>query len=341
MARLLRTLTLAWVAAALRVSPTQKDVDTERVKLGKMSTMLSSMLSNKALSNSKVAPSLKLFASNLDTILNMTKTMKPVDAMKKLSDARAGVKGLLSDMTKTQESLMKDDFQSRESLLMGVLMTHQKDAIDAQKNILQADEFKGLDVSKALLQSNDTAKPLYVQAATYLDSHKNAGGEMAHTSASHAAHAEALAASLERRVSTLVTELNTKQSHHAKKMAELQALVSKGGKEVNILKATIKREEHRFKKWAALQQHDIDTMKTAADAVRKGDVKALDRARSALQASLNSLKDKNGGMMVFLQQGNTLFEQDCPYCAAQCVEKCHNKGEPYTACLGECADAGK
>jgi len=44
---------------------------------------------------------------------------------------------------------------------------------------------------------------------------------------------------------------------------------------------------------------------------------------------------------MFLQLANTFMERDCPYCAAQCVDKCHTAGKPYVTCLTECADAGK
>jgi len=36
-----------------------------------------------------------------------------------------------------------------------------------------------------------------------------------------------------------------------------------------------------------------------------------------------------------------VMTRDCPYCAAQCVDKCHQAGNPYVQCLTDCADAGK
>ena len=55
--------------------------------------------------------------------MNETKSMKPGDAMEKMLAAKAGVAGLVREMTKQQESLMKEDFEQRESLLVSVLMT--------------------------------------------------------------------------------------------------------------------------------------------------------------------------------------------------------------------------
>jgi len=44
---------------------------------------------------------------------------------------------------------------------------------------------------------------------------------------------------------------------------------------------------------------------------------------------------------MFIQLADTYMVRDCPYCAAQCVDKCHTAGKPYVTCLTDCADAGK
>lgn len=44
---------------------------------------------------------------------------------------------------------------------------------------------------------------------------------------------------------------------------------------------------------------------------------------------------------LFIQLASTITQSDCPYCAAQCVDKCHQAGKPYVQCLTDCADAGK
>merc|ERR1719446_239157 len=44
---------------------------------------------------------------------------------------------------------------------------------------------------------------------------------------------------------------------------------------------------------------------------------------------------------LFIQLASTFRNRDCPYCAAQCVDKCHQAGKPYVQCLTDCADAGK
>jgi len=338
---------VAGIANKSVVAVTQKDVDGERMKLDKMAVMLGGMLKSEGLSHSKIAPALKLFADNLETVLNASKSMKPSEAMKAMAAAKVGITGLVGEMTNHQESLMREDFQQREELLMGVLMNKKNAPMKEQLEILENEDFAGLDVSKELLKANNQAllipmsdQPLYIQAAQYLDTHKNASGVVSH--ASHEKSSNATAAVFDKRVTALENEAKVKEMTHKKKVQKLTDLAKKAtGKSATMMNALVKRENHQYKKAAASAQHDIASMKEAAAALHSGDMKALNHARAALQQSLDALKNKNGAMLVFLQQAHRILEKDCPYCAAQCVEKCHNNGKAYVACLGECADAGK
>jgi len=320
-------------------APTETEVNAERARMERMEAMLASLLEGPGLARSQVAPALKLFAASLHSVLNESKAMKPGDAMQKLTAAGAGVERLVSSLTQRQESLMREDTEQVESLLTGVLMTNRNAPMEKQFEILKSEDFAGLDVSKALLKLHDNKTALYMQVARYLDTHKNAGG--APVSQHRENRVEAMAASLDARVVSLQRDAKRRAVQHKKKREDLLKLVAAGGKNVRMLKAMAKREERNFKKWEARSEHDIKSMKEAAHAVRSGDTKALMRAREALQQSLDALKHKNAGMLVFLQQANAFLQNDCPYCAAQCVEKCHSSGEPYLACLSECADAGK
>jgi len=321
-----------------KVTPTEKDVERERVKLEKMSVMLGSMLKAKGFAHSKLVPALKLFEDNLQSVLNSTKSMKPEEAMSKLEAAKAGVTGLVSDMTKQKEDLMREDVEQRDSLLMGVLMTNKDKPMEKQLEILKTEDFEGLDVSKELIKTHENKTALYMQAAKYLDTHKE--GSIVASFKTHAARAAATAAVLDKRVSALEKEAKEKEARHKKTMDSFAKLVKKGGKTEKMQKAIMKRQERNYKKWAASEQHNIAIMKEAATAVHNGDPKALAHARAALQQSLDNLKNKNSGMLVFLQQANTYLQTDCPFCAAQCVEKCHNDGKSYVVCMGDCKDAG-
>lgn len=324
---------------------TPKDVEAEKAKLSHLAQGLTAMLGSQggAISKSKVAPALKLFLNNLQGVLKeVDKTTAPAEAMRKLLTAKAGVSGLVSELSSQQESLMKEDTSQRESLLLGVLLTRQKESMDKQLEVLHSTDFAGLDVARALLSNHSAGSALYVQAAAYLDSHR-AAGTQATATGKRIVRVDAMASSLDRRVEALEREADTRAKHHQKKVEELNNLISKAslGKTQRVLKATLKREEHDYKKWVALRRHDIDSMKAASEAVRSGDVKALERAKNALEKSLEALKGRSSGFLVLLAMGHRLLDQDCPYCAAQCVEACHNRGEPYVGCLTECADAGK
>jgi len=330
----LRSANRTNASVAVPALPTQKDVDVESAKLEKIAVLLGHMLKGD-LKQSKVAQDLKLFTDNLQSVLTESKTLKPVEAMKKLASARAGVSGLVGELTKTQESLMHEDLDQRESLLMGVLMTHKNATMQKQLELLKSKDFEGLDVSKELLKAHDNKTALYLQAAKYLDVHEHAGVARRKSSV------DKIAASFDKRVAALETAAEHEEARHKKKVEWMSKLAKKGGKDAKMMLAMAKHEEHSYKKMSAQSKRDIASMKEAAAAIRSGDLEALNHARAALQKSMDALKNKNAGMLVFLQRAHVALKKDCPYCAAQCVEKCHNKGESYTSCLSECADAGK
>lgn len=66
-----------------------------------------------------------------------------------------------------------------------------------------------------------------------------------------------------------------------------------------------------------------------AVATKKIEKKPLAKAASAAARTM------------FIQLTNSFMNRDCPYCAAQCVDKCHQDGKPYVQCMTDCADAGK
>jgi len=89
--------------------------------------------------------------------------------MKRLKDAEAGVASLTKDLVAQQESLMKEGDDQKTSLLLGVLMTRQKDTMEEQLKVLKSEDFSGLTVVKALLAKHDEKVPLFKQVADLLD----------------------------------------------------------------------------------------------------------------------------------------------------------------------------
>lgn len=337
-------------AAPVAHKATQADVDALHARLEKLAGALEGMVKDKsgALSKAKIGSEMEMFVKELHTVLSETKSIKdPVVAMKKLEDARASMSALTTDLTARQESLMKEGEEQKESLLLGVLMTRQKDSMDKQLDVLHSDDFKDLDVSKFLVSKHTNKTALYMQAAAFMDSHQGKAStklvmDGASLRAKAQARADALAASFEKRVESLQKVHDAKEKQHNKRMKELEAAIKKAGKKSqHALESMKKREDRSFKKWSAMQKHDIESMKLAVKAIKNGDLKALEKAKQALEDSIKSLKNKNGGFLVLLDLGHKLMDKDCPYCAAQCVDKCHEEGKPYTSCLTECADAGK
>lgn len=328
---------------ATTAAPTAADVQKLHQKLAVLAANLGGMLGAKdgTLAHAKVAPALQIFLKELNASLKETSSISdPAVAMKKLLDAKAGIASLTSELTMRQESLMKEDESQRESLLLGVLMTKQSEPMDKQLQILNSDDFSKLEVSKSLLAKHDPKTPLFTQAATYLDKH-HGSNEGSHA-ASVVSKRQSIIASLEKREQALEEEYKQHAQRHGKVVEGLNKRMKTASKaELHTIEQLKKREERQFKKWAATRQHDIKTMKMALDAVKTGDMKELNRARSALEDSLKALQSSNGGFLVLLQQGHQLMERDCPYCAAQCVDKCHQEGNPYVQCMTTCADAGK
>jgi len=319
---------------------TQKDVDHARATIEKMAMVLQGMLHNSnSLQHSQVAPSLKLFADNLQSVLKQSRALQPAEAIRKLATAQASITGMVGELTHQQEKLMHEDVEQREDLMMGVLMTNKNAPMEKQLAILRSEDFQLLDVSKALVNSHDAKTALYVQAAQWLDTHKHSGGMMLYIKS--ATRVEDMASSLDRRVHALEKEAESKKKRQLKAIEQMKVIVKKGGKTGKRMQSLLKREERACKKEAIVSQRNIAIMKQAADAVRSGDMAAVKRAEQALQKSMDAIKDKNAGMLVLLQRSNAILERDCPFCAAQCVGKCHSEGKPYTECLTVCADAGK
>jgi len=329
--------------------PTEADVEKLHERLEGLAAKLNSMVKDKngPLMKAKIGPEMEMFVKELNSVLSETKSIKdPVVAYQKLEDARASMGALTSELTHRQEDLMKEGEAQQESLLLGVLMTKTKEPFAKQLEVLHSDDFKNLDVSKFLMKSNSTA-PLYVQAATYMDTHQSkATAKMVMDEASlHAKaqeRADALAASFEKRVESLEKVHAAKEKQHKTKMKELEEGIKKAGKKSKkVMESLKKREERTYKKWDVMQKHDIESMKAAVTAIKTNDLKALEKAKGALEDSIKNLKSKNGGFLVLLELGHQFMEKDCPYCAAQCVDKCHTEGKPYVTCLTDCADAGK
>jgi len=212
---------------------TQADVDKLHKKLETLAGALESTVETK-LSATKIGPEMKVFVTELKKVLVETKAIKdPAVAMKKLSDARAGMAGLTAELTGRQEDLMKEDESQKESLLLGVLMTRQKEPIAEQMKVLQGNDFADLPVSRELLAKHDNKTALYVQVANYLDSHKGAlatnllvGNATERNNA--LAKVDAMAKYFEQRVGSLEKARDAATKRHVERMDFFEEGCSKG-----------------------------------------------------------------------------------------------------------------
>mmetsp|Transcript_58860 Transcript_58860/g.127318 ORF Transcript_58860/g.127318 Transcript_58860/m.127318 type:complete len:375 (-) Transcript_58860:18-1142(-) len=335
--------------------PTSEAVEAERTSITHYVTSLNALLNMNAgpLGGSKVGPTLRVFAQKLTSVLEETKSIKdPVLAMSKLKAAKGSVSALVKDLTTQQASLMAEDAAQRESLLLGVLMARQTYPIAEQMEVLKSVDFASLPVVQELLHRHNATTPLYQQVAQYLDKHHGVAGAAVSSEvirnvtlskeAVARGHMLDLAAKFEKRVTALQLELDTRSKQHEAKMEQLNKQISKvSTHDARLLKYARKREERNYKKWVATREHDLKSMRAAADAMRTGDIEAIKRIQRAMAESLKAMKSNGQGFLVLIQQGHRFLAHDCPYCAAQCLDACHERGASYAQCLGECADAAK
>lgn len=330
-------------AAQAQVPSTAAQVQALRSKLEKMATGLDA--ASCSMTSTKIGPELKAFVAELHTVLKETKGMADnAAALKKLEAARQGVIQLTKDLSARQEAIMKDEESQKESLLLGVLMTHQKEPMSEQLKVLSNEDFTMLPVSKALLASHNNSAPLFGQVAAYLDTHKAKGiAVRTETEDEKKARQAAMAATLQKVLDSMQKSYDARVLSHAKHEKEFQAeLKSTTSKKTRHMKQAIRKgEERKFKKWAATQKHTIETMKKAIAGVKAGDMSAVNQAKAALQHAMQALKDNNSGFLVLLSLGHRLMGRDCPFCVAQCLDKCHTAGKSYVQCMTDCEYAGQ
>lgn len=350
-------------AVAEAPESSQKEITALRAKLQTVSAGLATLL-NGALKNSKLAPEFETFLSELKVTLNETATEKDsAKALKRLKDAQAGVKALTEDMTHQQERLMKETEDQTLSLLLGVLTTRAKEPMEKQLEVIKSEDFAKLAVVKAVLAANDTKTPLIQQVGAWLDKHSPAptAGSPSWSPAAEKAAPEIpdklkagkdgkpdvtpIVQALEVRLDSLKDHEKREAELHSKVMKELDAAEEKekekSPKRAHRIELMKKKETRKYAKQDAMNKHDVKSMNDAIDAIKKGDMKALMKAQSALMDSMKAMQAQSGGFLYLIQLGHRSQSLDCPYCAAQCFDKCHASGKSYTTCLTDCADAGK
>jgi hypothetical protein len=317
-----------------------------RAQLAAVSAGLKPMLDPKgALAKTEVGTDLRKFYDEMQVILNETAGRKDANSLDELQKAQTHVHSLVKELTTRQTTLNDENEDQQNSLLLGVLMTRQKEPVDKQLEVLESPDFAKLAVTKALLAKKDMKTPLFQQAASYIDAHPHSGG--AHQKGGKpAAHGLSdIVSGLQERLNHLEAGVARAKKLHANTTANLEAEEKKQMKKskgkAHAIHLLMKREDRKFAKMMAIQKNDMQVMKEAIAAIKKGDIQALARAQAALTASVEAMQSHNGGFLVLVQESLREAGKDCPFCVAQCVDKCHQAGKPYVSCLPDCADAGK
>jgi len=330
--------------AAAPPKASKDEVELVHRKLEKVAAGLEKMLGKGhegSLSDAKVAPMLQTFLKELRTTLASTAAPKDYGmALKKLRNAEAGIADLTSALSQQQAALMHQGAEEEASLLLGVLMARKGESFEKQLEVLQSPDFRNLAVSKDLLAKMDKTTPLVQQVAAWMDKHSDKK-----TVAAADEKATKLSKTLlyfSKRVETLKREGERMKKVHDMSVSRIEELIKNSLKnEKHKYELLKRRSDRQYRKNSAVQASQLKMMENVVTALRRGDVSALRQAQEALQASMRAMKQQTGNFLHLLQLGHRLASQDCPYCAAQCIDKCHNEGKAFSECLTVCQDAGK
>lgn len=345
----------AVAASLLRSTPVkphgdEAEVEQLRAKLTKVSGGFSKLLSGST-GKTHVGSMMAKVETEVQQALKETAQPKDIKkALKRLQEANGAVKQLSVDMATEQTQLMHEGQEQEESLLLGILMQRQNQPMSKQLEVANDPEFAKLPCVIAVLAAKDTKTPLFKQLATYLDAHspkpmkaKDELPSKLKTSKDGKPDVTPIVLALEAQLKKMEEHVKRMEEHHKKTdAAYVNATVEKKNNTrlVHQIKNLKKHDDRDFAKQDAMAKHDAQSLKAAIEAVKKGDMAGLAKAQEALDASMKAAQARSGKYLYLIQLMQRTEGQDCPYCVAQCVDKCHTEGNPYVTCLTTCADAG-
>jgi len=345
------------VGASLRAAPVAKvavgdeaQVVQLRAKLTKVSSGFTKLLAG-PMSKTHVGSIMSKVNTELQHALKDTENQKDTKkSLKELQEANAAVKQMSTDMAAEQMSLMHENEDQEMSLLLGVLMQKQKEPMSKQLEVAQNPEFAKLPAVIAVLAAKDMKTPLFQQVAAYADAHapKKAAEPQIPAKLTKGKDGKPdvtpIVLALEPRMHKMQDSERHMEEHHQEEMTGLDRMAAEkknNTRAVHQIKKMQKKDTRDFLKQSAMAKHDIQALQSAIESVKKGDMAGLSRAQNALNASMKAAQARSGKFIYFMQLMQRSEGQDCPFCVAQCVDKCHNDGKPYVTCLTDCADSGK
>jgi len=334
------------------VKPHSDEVEVQqlRAKLTKVSGGFSKLLSG-ATGKTHVGAMMAKVEVEVQQVLKETEKPKDMkQALSRLQEANGAIKQLSVDMADEQNQLTREGDEQQESLILGILMQRQTKPMSEQLAVANDPQFAKLPCVVAVLAAKDTKTPLFKQIASYLDAHAPKKPAEVQIPDKLKAGKDGkpdvtpIVLALEARVHKMEDSEMRMEEHHRDANAALDraALEKKNNtrlaKQITHMK---KKDDRDFAKQAAMSKHDIVALKSAIESVKKGDMAGLAKAQNALDMSMKAAQARSGKYLYFIQLMQRTEGQDCPFCVAQCVGKCHTAGKPYVTCMTDCADSGK
>jgi hypothetical protein len=301
-------------AVSAKASPEEAAVK----KLEKVEKGFSAMVKASPALEDLVGPMLKEVSGALET--------KKMDKMKSVL---AEFPKWQQQMSERQKNIMEAGDEERTTLLVAVLQNKQSLPVSEQLEVVQAADFSGLPAVAYIEEHNDEKTPLVELALKFLD-----GKDAAPVNATSAAAAPDMTTILD-----MLATHKQKAEQHVKALEEHRALVEKvlGGKKNQTMQVKYlkHREERKLDKELAIEKKTVSALGTAMEDIKNKNMKGLLEAKAALQESVNALEESEGQFLHLLQIEAPGFS--CPYCGAQCIEKCRaTEHKSMSGCLTEC-----
>lgn len=322
------------------------------------------------LSKSKIADDIGVFMSDYNEKMDASRELEKhgdwAKELTELNSVQSGVKGLYAKIQAEQAKLEAENVEQAESLLLSVLMQRKDYPIEDQLDILKNPQFKELPIVpllQELLAKKDSKTPLFLLVGEYFDKHRPKGEVIVKQEAKKEEKPTAVPAknltpaekkkqvalnsivlALDEKLLSSMKRLQSRKVFEKESLEKLQIGIKNFQNNPTFAKRfqmIAKAEERKFQKEDAIEMRAISSLKMAIEAVKAGGMKGLQDAQAKMTEQIELEKKKKQKFLVLLDFLHKSTEQDCPYCQAQCVDKCHKEGTSYVTCLTTCADAGK
>jgi predicted RNA-binding Zn-ribbon protein involved in translation (DUF1610 family) len=305
------------LTAALRIKPTTKVSPVE--KLERVEKGLAAVVKASPVLDDLVQPMLK----DVDAALASKDDKKMAAVLTEFPKWQ-------QQMSERQQEITNSGDEERTSLLVAVLQNKQTLPISEQLDVLRAADFSGLPAVECADKHNDDKTPLVQFVLQCLD------GDKVEPVATPAPAKEAEPASLDDIVGLLKVQQKNAETRLASLEAREKNLATTFGtdnsKEVKFIRH---REERKLAKEKAVTVQGVDALKKAIVDIQNKDIKGVEEAKKALMATEEALEVSQGHFLAFLQSDAPGFA--CPYCGAQCIEKCRTtEHKSMSGCLTEC-----